>query len=182
MGLDTVELVMRIEETFGIEIHDRVASTLYTPRDVMDFILTQVEVSDAPLPCLSQMAFHSLRIAFVETLGLQRRQIRPDTALAELLPEKDRELIWKQLRNSVGVEKWPPLTRSRWNPFRADPVKNIKELVHFLVANYPLLLKGNQRHWSRSQVRDVLWWVIRDETGVKDFSENTRFVDDMHLD
>jgi hypothetical protein len=48
MGLDFVELVMRIEETFGIEIADRVDSTLYTPRDVIDFVLTQVEVSEAP--------------------------------------------------------------------------------------------------------------------------------------
>jgi hypothetical protein len=182
MGLDTVELVMRIEETFGIEIPDRVASTLYTPRDVMDFILTQVEVSEAPLPCLSQRAFHRLRSAFAETLALPWREIRPHTARAELLPEKNRVLIWKQLRNSVAAEKWPPLTRSRWNPFGPDAARHIKDLVDFLVTNYPLLLKGSQTAWSRSQVRDVLWRVITDETGVKDFSENTRFVDDMGLD
>lgn len=46
MGLDSVELVIRIEDTFGIQIPDRVASKLTTPRKVTDFILSRVKESD----------------------------------------------------------------------------------------------------------------------------------------
>jgi len=38
MGLDSVELVMAIEEEFGIEIADADAAHMRTPRDVIDHI------------------------------------------------------------------------------------------------------------------------------------------------
>jgi hypothetical protein len=39
------------------------------------------------------------------------------------------------------------------------------------------------KRWPASkQVWDVLERVIRDETGVTNFSEDSRFVEDMHID
>ena len=38
MGLDTVELVMAIEETFGVEISDSTAATWSCPRDIIDWL------------------------------------------------------------------------------------------------------------------------------------------------
>jgi acyl carrier protein len=38
MGLDGVEIVMRTEESFGIEIPDEVAETLLTPAALVDFV------------------------------------------------------------------------------------------------------------------------------------------------
>lgn len=38
MGLDSVELVMAIEEEFGIEIEDAAAETMQTPRIMIDYI------------------------------------------------------------------------------------------------------------------------------------------------
>lgn len=38
MGLDAVELVMAIEEEFGIDISDAEAETMATPRELIDFI------------------------------------------------------------------------------------------------------------------------------------------------
>jgi hypothetical protein len=49
MGLDSLELIIRIEDTFGIQISDRVAAGLTTPRKVTDFILSQVQESKDPL-------------------------------------------------------------------------------------------------------------------------------------
>ena len=39
MGLDTVELIMALEERFGIQIPDEDATELYTPRRVTDYIM-----------------------------------------------------------------------------------------------------------------------------------------------
>ncbi|MBC7931858.1 MAG: hypothetical protein H7Z38_14960 [Rubrivivax sp.] len=42
MGLDIVELFMAFEERFGIEIPDKDASELYTPRRVTDYVWNKV--------------------------------------------------------------------------------------------------------------------------------------------
>ena len=61
-------------------------------------------------------------------------------------------------------------------------VQSVRELVDYLVTNEPLIVKGNEAAWSREQVWDVLKRLIRDETAVRDFSEDSRFIEDMHLD
>ena len=60
--------------------------------------------------------------------------------------------------------------------------QNVRELTEYFVTNEPLIVKGKEAAWSRKQVWDLLERVIRDETGVTNFSEDSRFVEDMHLD
>ncbi len=46
MGLDLVEMVMRIEEEFEIIIPDEVSVTLVTPKTVIDYLMSRPEVSE----------------------------------------------------------------------------------------------------------------------------------------
>jgi hypothetical protein len=182
MGLDIVELVIRIEETFSIQIPDRVASELTTPRKVTDFILTQVDESHAPLTCLSQKAFYMLRRGFIHHLSLPRRQFRVDATLREIVPEESRDGVWKEIGSALGAKKWPAMSRPKWLSLVSRDVRSVRELAEYLVANEPLLVKGAEAAWSRAQVWEVLRRVIEDETSVTNFSEDSRFVEDMHLD
>ncbi len=182
MGLDLVEIVIRIEETFGIQIPDRVAAGLTTPRKVTDFILTQVEESPAPLPCLSQKAFYLLRREFTRQLSLPRQRFLPDARLKEIVPEEQRDEVWKTIGSSVGAKSWPAMTRPVWLGFIPPRVRKVRELVDYLVVYDLPILKGEETAWSRAQVRDALRRLIIDETGVTDFSDDSRFVEDMHLD
>jgi hypothetical protein len=184
MGLDSVELVMRIEETFAIQIPDRVAPELTTPRKVTDFILTQVKRSQVPLPCLSQKAFYLLRRCFVRHLAISRHHIGTDTPLRELIPEANRHDVWRHIGSAVGVKKWPAMSRPKWLGFIPPTVQNVRELVEYLVTNEPLVIKGQEEAWSRGQVWEVLRRVIVDEVAVteRDFTEDSRFIEDMHLD
>jgi hypothetical protein len=181
MGLDLVELIIRVEETFGLPIPDRVATGLNTPGKVTDFILSQVEESEAPLSCLSQKAFYSLRREFIQQLSLSRRQFVPDVKLKEILPEDRKDEVWKSIGSSLGVKRWPALSRT-WLGFFTPTVQSVRELTDYFVTNEPLIVKGKETAWSRKQIWDVLERVIRDETGVTDFSEDSRFIEDMHLD
>lgn len=181
MGLDLVELAIRIEETFEVQIPDRVAGELTTPGKVTDFLLSQVAQSEEPVSCLSQKAFYTLRREFIRQLSLQRGQFAPDIKLKEIIPEDGRDEVWKNIGSSLGVKKWPALSRT-WREFFTPPVQSVRDLVDYFVTNEPLIVKGNEVAWSREQVWDVLERVIRDDTGVTEFSEDSRFVEDMHLD
>jgi hypothetical protein len=184
MGLDMVELVMRIEETFGIAIPDAAASHLLMPNDVTDYILTRVEVSGVPLPCLTQKAFHLLRRSFTRTLQTPRRTFRPDATLESLLPDEGAEDAWSRIGRDAGVKGWPSVFRPRW--LRAlmspDDCRSVRGLIDHVLAHDPLGVKGDERRWTRAQVEEVLRRAIEDETGVKDFTGASRFVDDMGLD
>lgn len=182
MGLDSVELVIRVEDTFGIQIPDRDAAALTTPRKVTDFILSRVEESQQPLPCMSQKAFYSLRREFTRQFSVPRRQFVPDARLKDLLPEERRDELWKTIGSSLKVKKWPAISRSRWLGFLTPTVQSVGELVDYLVTNEPLIVKGDEASWSREQVWDVLKRLIKDETSINDFSEDSRFIEDLHLD
>ena len=104
MGLDTVELVIRIEDTFGVQIPDRVAEHLTTPKKVTDFVLSQVRQSERPLSCLSQRAFYSVRREFTQQLSVPGRQLTPDASLKAILPEERRHEVWKNIGSSLGVK------------------------------------------------------------------------------
>ena len=86
MGLDTVELVMEIEEAFDISIPDDRASTMLTVGDVYEFILEKT--ADSTLKsstCLTAAAFYDLR-RHLRSLGLTHLPIRPKTELDLAIP------------------------------------------------------------------------------------------------
>jgi hypothetical protein len=64
MGLDSVEIVLAWEESFGISISDAEAETMFTTRQAVDRIFEKVR-SDRPEDrgCLSIRAFFRLRKA-----------------------------------------------------------------------------------------------------------------------
>lgn len=113
MGLDAVEFVMRCEETFGIDISDEAAERMRTPRDVIDYVMTQVRVSEHPV-CLSQHAFHKLRGAFTRTLHINRAAFRPRERIEDFVPEEGRRAMWAQLNTDLRGIKLFGLERPAW--------------------------------------------------------------------
>ena len=101
MGLDTVELVMRMEETFGIVIDDIDAEKIGTVGQAYRYILNRVRLSpDAP--CQSAAAFYRLRRALVVRTGADRRSIRPSSRLDDFLPATGRREAWLGLGDELG--------------------------------------------------------------------------------
>ena len=113
MGLDTVELVIRLEETFGMAIPDEVAVELTTPRKVTDYIFSQVNAVNQS-SCLSQQAFYHLRKKFVSVLGVARREFRPGTQLETLIPLELRREKWLKLMDEESSLSLPTLVRPIW--------------------------------------------------------------------
>ncbi len=114
MGLDTVELVLSVEEEFGVTIPDADACELDTPRKLADYVLLRLgETRVADPHCLSQVQFYRLRRHLVEQLELPRKTITPDTSLSVLFQEDVRE-HWKKLTLFCGMRVLPSLEFNTW--------------------------------------------------------------------
>jgi hypothetical protein len=78
MGLDIVELVMAVEEGFGIDIADEEAERIVTVGDLRDAILRRLKNPD-PF-----RVWDALCEMIAESAGVLRTQIKPETSLGEL--------------------------------------------------------------------------------------------------
>lgn len=226
MGLDTVELVIRFEQAFGIAIPDEVAGDLTTPRQVTYYVLSQLTLGERSA-CMTQQAFYLLRKQFVPVLGIRRSEFHPRANLEELIPIENRKEIWPTLRARIGGDPLLDLVRPTWLfsllSF-ATIAMGIATFVTFGSNNFALLLsllmssafgysaavltrplKRNfrrgyaqagdlakhltlhsphsfKKEWTREEVAQLVRQIIIDETGVNNFTDDSRFVQDMHLD
>jgi len=115
MGLDYVELVLAIEDKFGIHIDDEEAGSARTVGDLYAIIMAKVEpeVTVGQRRCLTSAAFYRTRRGITETLGLSRREIRPSTPLAPILPWPRRNRFWRSIQIESGFAL-PKLRHPSW--------------------------------------------------------------------
>ncbi len=103
--MDSVELVLRTEDEFGITISDDEAAAAITVGDLYNLILSKLDVAPG---CLTSRAFYLTRRALVESLQVPRGSIRPATPLSPLLSGGTRRQQWQNIREGIGLQT-PPL-------------------------------------------------------------------------
>jgi hypothetical protein len=113
MSLDVVELVMNIEERFGVRIPDRDAEKIRTLGELFHFLQDQQCLS-LQGACLSSAAFYRARRALCRLFGHARRGISPQSSLEELLPAKGRRGHWQRFREEMAPFSLPDLQRPGW--------------------------------------------------------------------
>ena len=113
MGLDAVEILMEVEETFEITFADSEAESILTPRDLIESILRKVGEAD-PSVCLTQRAFNLLRQILLRRLPLKRRDIRPSSRLAELVPKPQRAQLLSEIAGELKTGPLPDVIRPPW--------------------------------------------------------------------
>ena len=103
MGLDAVELVMQVEDTFQLEIPDRDAEQLVTVGQLYDYVRRRVPRDGA---CVTRHVFYRLRAAL-------RVRCRPDEILESLVAAEDRRRAWPRLASKAALHI-PALRRPEW--------------------------------------------------------------------
>lgn len=83
MGLDAVELVIEIEERFGVKIPDAECEKLRTPAALAAAVIARLPRSQG---CPTARAFFRLRTLLTTAGGVQRDRVKPDAMLTQLLP------------------------------------------------------------------------------------------------
>jgi len=95
MGLDFVEVVMAVEEEFGIEIPDEHVGDFHTPGHMYVYLAQRLSASRAAADvCPNQYVFHRVRRMLTGMLPIRRANVRLDTNLEALFPLADREDAW----------------------------------------------------------------------------------------
>lgn len=110
MGLEGVELIMSIEETFGVEFSDEEIFEAVTPRLIGDKIFLKLQKTDEKT-CLTQRAFYILRRSLMQLFNLPRDSVKPDTPINDIISPKRQHLAWEQIRSMVQARSWPGLNR-----------------------------------------------------------------------
>ncbi len=112
MGLDGVELILAVEESFGIQIANEEAATLFTVGDLYKFIAKKVPAPDLKT-CMTSAVFYRMRRGIETSTGVNRRDIRPTTLLADLMPRKRRRECWLRTQQAINL-KLPRLRHADW--------------------------------------------------------------------
>lgn len=113
MGLDGVELIMKLEESFGVDLKDDEVVKTVTPRMVGDLIFSKLAAADEAT-CQTQRAFYVVRNGMMRLLHLRRTQVTPDTEIRHLIPREKESEIWPQLGTEILARRWPELARPQW--------------------------------------------------------------------
>jgi acyl carrier protein len=102
MGLALVEIIIDVEQRFGVEIPDRVAAQLRTPRALIDHVCSLVQAVDDE-KCVSQQAFYVTRRALVDAVGVPKAVVHPETPMESVLSASQRVALWPKLARKLGV-------------------------------------------------------------------------------
>jgi acyl carrier protein len=111
MGLDFVELVLAVEDTYGLSIRDKDMEGLDTAGKLYDYIFAN-RFQGMQETCLSSVAFYRLRRALMSVLGVSREDVQLSASLATLIPTRRRHL-WRELQTVLAL-RLPDLRRPVW--------------------------------------------------------------------
>ncbi|HET6410234.1 MAG TPA: hypothetical protein VFG14_20255 [Chthoniobacteraceae bacterium] len=174
MGLDTVEIILAWETSFGVTLENSEVSELRTPRQAIDLIAVKLGARESTASaCLSMRAFHHLRDAISKTADVSRSSIRPDSRVKDLLRDR-RPQTWASIRAASGISLLP-------EPGWFSP-HTVAALSHWAVRRAARELKPAGEPWTRGEIRCVVRGAIAEVAGSRQFEDTDDFIYDLGFD
>ncbi|MAI35725.1 MAG: acyl carrier protein [Rhodopirellula sp.] len=102
MGMDGVEIVMDVEQHFGISIQGSEAAQVRTVGDLVSLVHTRISFSRNQY-CPHLAAFLTIRKATRAVCGDETLRIRPGDAVANILNARQRRELWTRLSDLLGT-------------------------------------------------------------------------------
>ncbi len=146
MGLDSVELVMSIEDKFGIRIPDAECEQICTVQDFADKVFDMISVTPTD-KCLTQIIFYRVRQVF-QNLDLAHVEIKPNSKISNLLNQSKLKTNWNKLEAEIGL-KLPKLVALDFNPNLDSHVKIFG--IKTIKRNTPV---------TKGTIRQLIDWII----------------------
>ena len=182
MGLDTVELVLEIEDEFGIQIPDKDAQTIQTCGQLCAYMLRRI----SPEPpgrtgCPTARAFRFLRRELMAQVPLPRSSFHPGTKLAEVMTEPYRHR-WPVVARRVGLEDFYSLGR-RSEMFFPATFTRLGDLARRIALPKPYSFADFSGSFEQS-VWERVQRIISQQIGVSiaEIQPHCHFIRDLHMD
>jgi len=116
MGLDSVEILMKVEDTFGIKIPNREAEQILTVGDFHNVVWKRLQ-GKPNSKCLSQGLFYKLRRAFVEKFNITPHELHPELSPENIFPKAGRREAYLNFAETTNL-KLPALVLTQgWETF-----------------------------------------------------------------
>jgi acyl carrier protein len=111
MGMETVEIVLEVEETFGISITDHEAELVETVGELETLILSKMPSGGDV--CTTQQTFYEVRRIAEAWPLFSRRRFKPSAPMRDVLPIGKAQDAWRELQRATQVSL-PKLEHSQW--------------------------------------------------------------------
>lgn len=111
MGLDSVELIVDVENTFQISISDPEAESVETVGKFYELILSKIDYSKHH-KCQTQVLFYKLREVMSRHCMIEKKGIKPETQLDTIFMSETIKEKWKAIQDEVYFNM-PDLKRSK---------------------------------------------------------------------
>jgi hypothetical protein len=182
MGLDIVEFVMAVEDSFETRIPDRDAEKLTTPRKLIDYLHGQLPQA-LTTSCLSQRAYYILRREVRFQIQRDDVRLRPSTKFDDILSENDAKEAWHQIGDRLRAKNWSSARPGRWLSWLIGPkILTLGDAGEYLATYSASRLKRTGEGWTWNEVAWVTDRIMRDHLAINEYSLDDRFVQELGLD
>jgi len=103
MGLDSMEILMKVEDTFDIKIPDREAEQILTVGDFHN-VVWQHLVGKHSDKCKSQNLFYRLRKLFADTFHFLPQHLKLDISPEEVFPKTNRRQVYLSFAETANLQ------------------------------------------------------------------------------
>ncbi|WP_345741442.1 phosphopantetheine-binding protein [Maribacter stanieri] len=179
MGLDSIELVMTVEEKFGIQIPDAECEKIYTVQDFADAVYPKI-ITHPTEKCLSQIIFYKVREA-IKSVNPSNDLITPDSKIKEVVGMDGLRTKWGKIEKVIGL-KLPELVTMDFNENldthliifgvktikRTQPVTkgNLGQLTNWIISLNTEQLIDIKKITSKYEVERIISGVINERIGI----------------
>lgn len=116
MGLDFIELVVEVEDSFHVVFDDLDLEKISTVGDLYSLLLKELGDKKAkPAFCPTQSVFYRFRKVLVEKYQIPIEAVSPKTQLKDIFPSSKKQLhrFWRSLSEDLGLQL-PKLKKAAW--------------------------------------------------------------------
>ncbi|MBB3696556.1 acyl carrier protein [Flammeovirga yaeyamensis] len=180
MGLDSIELLFFVEDTFSIRFNASEAEQINTVQDFSNSVYDKI-VTKPNKECVSHKIFKRFKES-IQRLKLSDIVVMPETKLSELFPNENLHRNWKLLETDIGLQL-PELSSLDFSPKlsshvsvlgvkikkRSKPVLNgnVQQLIDWVISlNYNKLINIKEIT-SKYEVERIICGIIYDRMGVR---------------
>jgi len=103
MGLDSVEILVNVENAFGITISNYEAEKISTVGDIHNVVWRSVQGRQS-MRCRSQQLFYRLRYILINKFNASHEAIVPEASLNKVFPKSYRRLKYHRLHKELNLK------------------------------------------------------------------------------